>query len=160
MPFPMSPSMMGLRPGFRSRRSVLYPSLQQTLYAVRLMQAYSTEINGSVEQKDKVKPSLGKRIKDGLVHYWHGTKLLAVETRISSKLLWKMLHGGKLIRREQRQLQRTFSDLLRLVPFIVIMIVPFLEFALPVILKFFPNMLPSTFEDKSSAVNIIYGCMH
>ena len=27
-------------------------------------------------------------------------------------------------------------------------VVPFLEFALPVLLRLFPNMLPSTFEDK------------
>jgi LETM1 and EF-hand domain-containing protein 1 len=27
-------------------------------------------------------------------------------------------------------------------------IVPFLELALPLVLKIFPNMLPSTFEDK------------
>jgi hypothetical protein len=34
------------------------------------------------------------------------------------------------------------------VPFAIIVVVPFLEFALPVLLKLFPNMLPSTFEDK------------
>jgi LETM1 and EF-hand domain-containing protein 1 len=28
------------------------------------------------------------------------------------------------------------------------LVVPFLEFALPVLLKLFPNMLPSTFESK------------
>jgi LETM1 and EF-hand domain-containing protein 1 len=27
-------------------------------------------------------------------------------------------------------------------------VIPFLEFALPVLLRLFPNMLPSTFEDK------------
>lgn len=36
----------------------------------------------------------------------------------------------------------------RLVPFAVFVIVPFLEFTLPIFLKLFPNMLPSTFEDK------------
>jgi LETM1 and EF-hand domain-containing protein 1 len=35
-----------------------------------------------------------------------------------------------------------------MIPFIVILAVPFLEFALPVLLKLFPNMLPSTFESK------------
>lgn len=34
----------------------------------------------------------------------------------------------------------------RLVPFVIIVIVPFAEFALPILLRFFPNMLPSTFE--------------
>lgn len=37
---------------------------------------------------------------------------------------------------------------MRLVPFSVFLIVPFMELLLPVALKLFPNMLPSTFEDK------------
>lgn len=99
-------------------------------------------------------PPLGIRIKEGLLHYWHGSKLLAYETKISSKLIYKLMKGDELIRRERRQLLRTTSDLIRLVPFIIIAIIPFLEFALPLILKIFPNMLPSTFEDKLAAVFI------
>ncbi len=94
------------------------------------------------------KASLMERLRDGMSHYWNGSKLLVYETRISTKLLLKVLRGEKLIRREYRQLVRTTGDLLRLVPLIIIMIIPFLEFALPVLLKFFPNMLPSTFEDN------------
>ncbi|CAB1335730.1 unnamed protein product, partial [Coregonus sp. 'balchen'] len=37
----------------------------------------------------------------------------------------------------------------RLLPFLVFIIVPFMEFLLPVALKLFPNMLPSTFETQS-----------
>lgn len=99
----------------------------------------------------KIKPSLLQRVKEGALHYWHGSKLLVLETRISFGILRKVLRGEKLIRREYRQLLRTSSDLVRLIPFIIIAIVPFLEFALPVLLKFFPNMLPSTFEDKFQA---------
>src|ERR1700722_14837486 len=51
-----------------------------------------------------------------------------------------------------KQLKRTTTDLLRLVPFSVFVIVPFMEFLLPVALKLFPNLLPSTFEDKYAAV--------
>ncbi|RIB16039.1 LETM1-like protein, partial [Gigaspora rosea] len=88
------------------------------------------------------------RIKDELVHYWQGTKLLGLEIKISTKLTYKLLKGQKLTRREYRQLKRTTQDLVRLVPFAVFIIVPFMEFLLPVALKLFPNMLPSTFEDK------------
>ena len=49
------------------------------------------------------------------------------------------------------QLRRTTQDLLRLVPFAVFVVVPFMELLLPVALKLFPNMLPSTFEDKFAA---------
>ena len=66
------------------------------------------------------------------------------------------MKGDTLIRRERKQLLRTTSDLMRLVPFIIIAIIPFLEFTLYLILKIFPNMLPSTFEDKLAAVTCVY----
>ncbi|KAG7092311.1 hypothetical protein E1B28_008673 [Marasmius oreades] len=92
-----------------------------------------------------------KKVKHEAAHYWHGTKLLFSEVRISARLQWKILHGEQLTRRERRQLKRTTQDLLRLVPFAVFVIVPFMEILLPVALKLFPNMLPSTFEDKFAA---------
>ena len=51
------------------------------------------------------------------------------------------------------QLQRTTADLVRLIPFSLFVVVPFLEFTLPFFLYFFPNMLPSTFSypDKEAA---------
>jgi LETM1 and EF-hand domain-containing protein 1 len=42
------------------------------------------------------------------------------------------------------------QDLGRLIPFLPFVIVPFAELLLPVALKLFPNMLPSTFEGQSS----------
>ncbi|KAI6124831.1 LETM1-like protein-domain-containing protein [Pisolithus croceorrhizus] len=92
-----------------------------------------------------------KKVKHEAKHYWHGSKLLVSEVRISARLQWKILHGESLTRRERRQLKRTTQDLLRLVPFAVFVIVPFMELLLPVALKLFPNMLPSTFEDKFAA---------
>ena len=44
--------------------------------------------------------------------------------------------------------------MLRLIPFSVFVVVPFMEILLPVAIKLFPNMLPSTFEDKFAAVCI------
>lgn len=60
----------------------------------------------------------------------------------------KLAGGKSLTRRERQQLTRTAADIFRLVPFAVFVIVPFMEFLLPVALKLFPNMLPSTFQDK------------
>ncbi|KAF6765152.1 MRS7 family protein [Ephemerocybe angulata] len=92
-----------------------------------------------------------KKVKHEAQHYWHGTKLLVSEVRISARLQWKILQGDTLTRRERRQLKRTTTDLMRLVPFAVFIVVPFMELLLPVALKLFPNMLPSTFEDKFAA---------
>ncbi|GJN21543.1 hypothetical protein PR202_gb09028 [Eleusine coracana subsp. coracana] len=83
-----------------------------------------------------------------LQHYWLGTKLLWADVRISYGLLVKLASGKSLSRRERQQLTRTTADIFRLVPFAVFIIVPFMEFLLPVVLKLFPNMLPSTFQDK------------
>lgn len=83
-----------------------------------------------------------------LQHYWVGTKLLWADVKICSRLLLKLAGGKSLSRRERTQLTRTTADIFRLVPFAVFIIVPFMEFLLPVALKLFPNMLPSTFQDK------------
>lgn len=102
------------------------------------------------DKKEEKKLTLRQKIKKEIDHYWDGTKLLATEVRISSKLALKMAAGYELSRRENRQLQRTVQDLGRLVPFSVFVIVPFAELLLPVALKLFPNMLPSTYEGQKS----------
>eukprot|EP00798_Chlamydomonas_sp_ICE-L_P023294 gene23294-30530_t len=80
----------------------------------------------SKEDWTKKKAAMWKTVKNEAHHYKVGTQLL----------------------RERKQLTRTTADMLRLVPMVVILAIPFLEFFLPVLLKIFPNMLPSTYEDK------------
>ncbi|KAG0416334.1 hypothetical protein HPB47_006550 [Ixodes persulcatus] len=96
------------------------------------------------------KRSLLKRIWDELVHYYHGFRLLFIDIRVSSRLAYRVLNGDSLTRREHKQLVRTVSDLFRLVPFSVFIIVPFMELLLPVALALFPGMLPSTFQTSSA----------
>ncbi|BGP38074.1 LETM1 domain-containing protein ylh47 [Rhodotorula kratochvilovae] len=116
--------------------------------------AVHDEKKPAVAKKDSAKDK-GTRVqriwavvKKEALHYWHGTKLLGKEIRISARLLSRLVAGKKLTRREHRQLKRTTQDLLRLIPFSVFILVPFMELLLPVALKLFPNMLPSTFADK------------
>ncbi|XP_063086387.1 mitochondrial proton/calcium exchanger protein isoform X6 [Cavia porcellus] len=96
-----------------------------------------------------VRRSLGQRVLDELRHYYHGFRLLWIDTKIAARTLWRILHGHTLTRRERRQFLRICADLFRLVPFLVFVVVPFMEFLLPVAVKLFPNMLPSTFETQS-----------
>ncbi|NXA31380.1 LETM1 protein, partial [Eudromia elegans] len=103
----------------------------------------------SPTEVEVVKKSLGQRVVDELKHYYHGFRLLWIDTKIAARMLWRILHGHTLSRRERRQFLRICADLFRLVPFLVFLVVPFMEFLLPVALKLFPNMLPSTFETKS-----------
>jgi LETM1 and EF-hand domain-containing protein 1, mitochondrial len=89
--------------------------------------------------------------KEEAHHYWVGTKLLWADIVTARKLLNKTLEGSALTRRERKQLLRTVSDLFRLIPFSMFVIVPFMEFALPFALRIFPNMLPSTYQDSLKA---------
>ncbi|KAK0734869.1 LETM1-like protein-domain-containing protein [Lasiosphaeria miniovina] len=110
----------------------------------------STPEKSEAAKKEEKKLTLGQKIKKEVQHYWDGTKLLAAEVSISSRLALKMAAGYELTRREHRQLHRTVQDLGRLVPFSVFVIVPFAELLLPVALRLFPNMLPSTYEGQKS----------
>ncbi len=68
-------------------------------------------------------------------------------------IVWALFRAkGLCCRRERKQLTRTTADVFRLVPFIIFLVVPFMEVLLPVALKVFPNMLPSTFEDKLKVI--------
>jgi hypothetical protein len=86
-------------------------------------------------------------IKETVYHYWVGFKLLWLEVKIAKDILSRVLGGHSMSRRERMQLIRTTTDIFRLVPFSIFIIVPFMELLLPVALKLFPNMLPSTFQD-------------
>ncbi|KAK5992419.1 LETM1 domain-containing protein mdm28 [Cladobotryum mycophilum] len=102
------------------------------------------------KKEEEKKLTIWQTVKKEAQHYWDGTKLLATEVKISWRLALKMAAGYDLTRRENRQLQRTIRDLGRLVPFSVFIIVPLGEALLPLALKLFPNMLPSTYEGQKS----------
>ncbi|KAL0935148.1 mrs7 family protein [Colletotrichum truncatum] len=110
--------------------------------------------NAAAESKEGAKEdkklTVWQKVKKEVHHYWDGTKLLAAEVKISTRLALKMAAGYELSRRENRQLRRTVQDLGRLVPFSVFVIVPFAELLLPVALRLFPNLLPSTYEGQKS----------
>ncbi|KAI1451964.1 LETM1-domain-containing protein [Annulohypoxylon moriforme] len=125
------------------------PSVAEPKTLTELAAKKDAEVDKQEEKQEK-KLTLGQKIKHEIQHYWDGTKLLATEVKISSKLALKMAAGYELTRRENRQLQRTVQDLGRLVPFSVFVIVPFAEALLPIALRLFPNLLPSTYEAQQS----------
>jgi LETM1 and EF-hand domain-containing protein 1 len=55
------------------------------------------------KEEEKKQLTLWQKVKREVNHYWDGTKLLAAEVRISSKLALKMAAGYELTRREHRQ---------------------------------------------------------
>ncbi|KAI6221341.1 LETM1 domain containing protein [Aphelenchoides fujianensis] len=147
------------------RNSGFTPRLRHVLrhsaaFNANLVRFYATDDRSKVEEMLKrlkedllavvvKKMPLKQKIVHELKHYYHGFRLLILETRVSIKYLFRMARGQVLSRRERQQLVRTVSDLFRLVPFSIFIIVPFMELALPFFIKLFPNMLPSTFQDAS-----------
>ncbi|XP_071949185.1 mitochondrial proton/calcium exchanger protein-like [Antedon mediterranea] len=115
----------------------------------RLQQLPSQQEPPIVLEIKPAQKSLWIRFKDEVVHYYHGFRLLGIDVAIAFRMLRQILNGNSLSRREYKQFTRTVSDMFRLVPFLVFVIIPFMEFLLPVALKLFPQMLPSTFQDKS-----------
>ncbi|KAF4754501.1 hypothetical protein FOZ62_026610, partial [Perkinsus olseni] len=93
-------------------------------------------------------------LKEALHHMsaWvkNGSKLFGKNVQLSTQLVMKQARGYQLTLREHKLLVRTVTDLFKLVPFSLFIIIPFAELALPVALRLFPNMLPSTFNDKKS----------
>ena len=154
------------------RKSLMYPPLNQ----LNLSSPYSSSHKPTVESTSKpnnrpsssfvfssndvkaafnstldvfLKPKdTWRMIKETATHYWVGTKLLWNEIKLTRQILKKVLAGKSMTRRERIQLVRTSTDLFRLVPFSIFVIVPFMEFLLPFALRLFPNMLPSTFQDS------------
>lgn len=52
---------------------------------------------------EPVRRTLGQRVIDEIKHYYHGFKLLWIDTTIAGRMLWRVLNGHPLSRRERRQ---------------------------------------------------------
>ncbi|KAK5886636.1 hypothetical protein CesoFtcFv8_017650 [Champsocephalus esox] len=136
---PLMKTSRSLKNEFRKSKGKVQDGARFNCTALRLSSQKLDGLRlGSLAQASPSGPSL--LLSDGLL--W-------IDTTIAGRMLWQVLNGHPLSRRERRQFLRTCADVFRLVPFLVFIIVPFMEFLLPVALKLFPNMLPSTFETKS-----------
>uniref|UniRef100_A0A674CCJ0 Leucine zipper and EF-hand containing transmembrane protein 2 n=1 Tax=Salmo trutta TaxID=8032 RepID=A0A674CCJ0_SALTR len=54
-------------------------------------------------QPPVVRKSIGQRIVDELKHYYNGFRLLGIDTKIAGRMVWRLLHGQLLSRRERRR---------------------------------------------------------
>lgn len=60
-----------------------------------------TNVANPSEEALKTK-TLWKKIRAELTHYYHGFRLLALDMKVSAKLIWRILQGYDLSRREHR----------------------------------------------------------
>lgn len=55
--------------------------------------------------KAVARKSLGQRVLDELKHYYHGFRLLGIDTKTAGRMVWRLLHGQQLTRRERRRVR-------------------------------------------------------
>lgn len=58
-----------------------------------------------VQEKAVLKKSLYQRIVDELKHYYNGFRLLGIDIKIAGRMVWRLLHGQVLSRRERRRVR-------------------------------------------------------
>jgi hypothetical protein len=91
-------------------------------------------------------------IYDVIVHFgkwvFTGVRLFSKNVGISYFLVKQVALGYNLSVRDRRLLVRTTADCFKVIPFSFFIIVPFAELALPIVLRFFPNLMPSTFFES------------
>lgn len=57
------------------------------------------------QAKAVVRKSLYLRLVDELKHYYNGFRLLGIDTDIAGRMVWRLLHGQVLTRRERRRVR-------------------------------------------------------
>lgn len=67
------------------------------------MECSPEELEPMVVVSPKPKKTLWQRAKHEVVHYYNGFKLLYLEVKIAARMLWQILNGRVLSRRERRQ---------------------------------------------------------
>lgn len=59
-------------------------------------------IDNAIELPKKAKVTVWQKVKGEILHYYHGFRLLGLDMKVSAKLIWRILHGKELSRREHR----------------------------------------------------------
>lgn len=88
-------------------KETLKPSSQVEVTVKDLKEKAKAAGSPIVQDKKSVveRKSLGVRIKEEILHYYHGFRLLFIDTKICCKYVWRIVNGETLSRREHRQVQ-------------------------------------------------------
>lgn len=102
----------------------------------------------------------GSKVKMGLSFYGEGTRMLVSDVQYAWRLLVKATTGTTLKAREVNVVRRTLKDLLTLIPFTIILLIPLspvghvLVFSF--IQRFFPEFYPSCYTEKRLNLRKLY----
>ena len=79
--------------------------------AVETVKENKRKVMTTEPSEPQTKPSLVKRVKDAVLHFYHGFRLLALDIRVAFRLLLKTVRSQSLTRREQKQVSTLYPDL-------------------------------------------------
>ncbi len=92
-------------------------------------------------------PLWWRKFKRELSHYRTSFSLLAEQTRSATALLWD--HGWRMKRTERRLVWVAVLDFVKVLPFAALLVAPGGSVMVPLVVKYFPSFLPSTFSTDS-----------
>jgi len=61
------------------------------------------------QERAVVKKALYQKVVDELKHYYNGFRLLGIDIKIAGRMVWRLLHGQLLTRRERRRVREAPS---------------------------------------------------
>lgn len=102
----------------------------------------------------------GKKIGEGWAFYSGGSRMLASDVSYTLKLFSRAVGGYTLKPREVNSIRRLTKDLLTLVPFTIILIIPLSPVGHVLVFSFiqrvFPNFFPSMYTDRRQKLRELY----
>lgn len=95
--------------------------------------------------------------RDGVSFYLDGAKALISRARDARVLRDRLDRGGlaSLSWREYQVMKQSEEDVRRCLPFTLFVVIPFSGWFLPLVVKMFPNVLPSPFWDESTTASVM-----
>lgn len=80
--------------------------VEDTVKNIKEQKELKDKAQGTIVQSTQkavaTKVSIWQRVKNEVLHYYHGFRLLGLDMKISAKLVWRILKGKELSRREHR----------------------------------------------------------
>ncbi|KAF6376349.1 leucine zipper and EF-hand containing transmembrane protein 2 [Rhinolophus ferrumequinum] len=77
------------------------PPLEQTPKKPQVTSPQPTKETGTKTKEEK--KSYRQKIMDELKYYYNGFYLLWIDTKVAARMVWRLLHGQVLTRRERRR---------------------------------------------------------
>jgi hypothetical protein len=100
------------------------------------------------------------KVREGVSFYGEGTKMLLSDVEYATVLVWKAVQGYTLLPREVNAIRRTAKDLLTLIPFTIILIIPLTPvghvLVFSFIQRYFPDFFPSCYTEKRLNLRKLY----